>query len=518
MKTATNITTVLSGLTQGTHYSDVKRFNAATQTWESYASSQFTQFEPGKGYNIIGLTNASFNYGATQQTTTFAYDSTGARTKKQVTGGSTTVYLGKDYEVEGAVTSKHIFLGDRRISTKKSDGTLQFIHTDHINSSNVITDASGNQSALLEFDPYGSTVTHTGSANPKHKFTGQEEDSSTRLYYYGARYYDPQLGRFITADPTVQHPTDPQDFNRYAYARNNPIRFTDPTGLGWLSKLFAVIFAIATLPFTAGQSGWIIVGVAALGGAAGGLAGAAIEKSNLAKGALQGAAIGAAVGATAAALGAGGGGAGGGGSASSVQITTSTTGIESSTVINITGVAEAIGTTGASAKGTIVLWNAIGSGVAWAATDSASGFPNKENSNASQSEKSSFAKRYPTSVYYGPSAITGQFLHDKKALEDIFGKFYKQPGHNEIRDAYRHAAASKAATESTDELTTALAGWYYEITHFFQPRSMPAWEYVQESRMDLHNNREGRMAARAGRDIKRENLVGDPFNNTKGNY
>ena len=77
-----NVSTVLTGLVQGTDYSDVKRFNAATQTWESFASSQFTQFEPGKGYNITGLRNAGFSYGKTETTTTFVYDSTGARVKK----------------------------------------------------------------------------------------------------------------------------------------------------------------------------------------------------------------------------------------------------------------------------------------------------------------------------------------------------------------------------------------------------------------------------------------------------
>ncbi len=128
---------------------------------------------------------------------------------------------------------------------------------------------------------------------------------------------DPQLGRFITADPTVQRAFDPQDLNRYAYARNNPIRFTDPTGLGWLSKLFAVIGALiatALLPATAPM--WAFVLVGAIGGAIGGLAGAAIEKSSLASGAIGGAAIGAAVGAgVGAAQGAGGvGGAGGSGS------------------------------------------------------------------------------------------------------------------------------------------------------------------------------------------------------------
>ncbi len=250
VKTGVNVTTVLSGLTQGTHYSDVKRFNATTQAWESYVGGTFTQFEPGKGYNIIGLTSASFSYGKTETTTTFVYDSTGQRVKKTA-GATTTTYLGQDYDVTGVTSTKYIFLGDTRLATKDSSGTLQFIHDDRIGSANVITDSSGNQVGLLEFDPYGSTVTQTGSADPKHKFTGKELDS-TRLYYYGARYMDPQLGRFVSADPTISRPEDPQDFNRYAYCRNNPIRFTDPTGLSWLSKhwkkiVTAIIIIIAVI-------------------------------------------------------------------------------------------------------------------------------------------------------------------------------------------------------------------------------------------------------------------------------
>jgi hypothetical protein len=53
------------------------------------------------------------------------------------------------------------------------------------------------------------------------------------LYYYGARYYDATIGRFISADTIVQSPFDPQSLNRYAYCRNNPLRYTDPTGYGW---------------------------------------------------------------------------------------------------------------------------------------------------------------------------------------------------------------------------------------------------------------------------------------------
>lgn len=70
----------------------------------------------------------------------------------------------------------------------------------------------------------------TGTVSVNHKYTSQELDSETGLYYYGARYYDPVLGRFISPDTIIQDPSNPQDLNRYSYVANNPVNYTDPTG------------------------------------------------------------------------------------------------------------------------------------------------------------------------------------------------------------------------------------------------------------------------------------------------
>lgn len=61
-------------------------------------------------------------------------------------------------------------------------------------------------------------------------YTGQRLDTSTDLMFYNARYYDPAIGRFISADTIVPNPANPQDLNRYSYVRNNPVSFNDPTG------------------------------------------------------------------------------------------------------------------------------------------------------------------------------------------------------------------------------------------------------------------------------------------------
>ncbi|HEY32480.1 MAG TPA: hypothetical protein G4O10_05180 [Dehalococcoidia bacterium] len=79
----------------------------------------------------------------------------------------------------------------------------------------------------MSYYPYGST--RSGDVPTDKKFTGQRLDG-TGLYYYGARHYDPAIGRFISADTIVQDFANPQTLNRYSYCVNNPLKYTDPTG------------------------------------------------------------------------------------------------------------------------------------------------------------------------------------------------------------------------------------------------------------------------------------------------
>ena len=66
-------------------------------------------------------------------------------------------------------------------------------------------------------------------------FTGQRLDA-TGLYYYGARYYDATIGRFISPDTVIQSLANPQTLNRYSYCGNNPLKYTDPTGHDYISE------------------------------------------------------------------------------------------------------------------------------------------------------------------------------------------------------------------------------------------------------------------------------------------
>ena len=88
--------------------------------------------------------------------------------------------------------------------------SVRLHHNDHLGGVNVITDLSGNKVQLTEYDPWGKVSRSEGNVEPERRFTGQILDPESGLYYYGGRYYDADLGRFISPDPFVPQPGNPQ--------------------------------------------------------------------------------------------------------------------------------------------------------------------------------------------------------------------------------------------------------------------------------------------------------------------
>lgn len=110
-------------------------------------------------------------------------------------------------------------------------------HPDHLGSSTVITDQTGAVVQRASYLPFGAMLeAPTDGADLHHYFTGKELDPSTSLYDFGARYYDPAVGRFTQPDPLIQNLYDPQTLNPYTYARNNPLRLVDPDGRAFSSS------------------------------------------------------------------------------------------------------------------------------------------------------------------------------------------------------------------------------------------------------------------------------------------
>jgi len=137
----------------------------------------------------------------------------------------------------------------------------------------------------VQYDPYGEVLTSTLPVTLTDRlFTGQRFDSSSGLYYYNARYYDPHLGRFIQPDTLVPDPLNPQAWNRFSYVYNNPASYVDPGGHDGI-LVAALIFGGAFL-IGAGAGGyyayhqgygfesWQLYAYAGMGGLAG-VAGAA---------------------------------------------------------------------------------------------------------------------------------------------------------------------------------------------------------------------------------------------------
>ncbi|MEK7113528.1 MAG: RHS repeat-associated core domain-containing protein, partial [Patescibacteria group bacterium] len=175
----------------------------------------------------------------------------------------------KYYNKEGSTDIKHIYLpaqagmGDTLIASVKGTGTsavVSYIHTDHLGSTDKVTNTNAEISELSDYYPYGSpriSTTFSGSSEQR-KYTGHEFDSQTELTYANARYYNGNTARFLSQDPIYllvgskkfedkwkknwrdvkegknsalnEYLSNPQNLNSYSYALNNPLKYTDPTG------------------------------------------------------------------------------------------------------------------------------------------------------------------------------------------------------------------------------------------------------------------------------------------------
>ncbi|HGM7335748.1 TPA: RHS repeat domain-containing protein [Stenotrophomonas maltophilia] len=105
---------------------------------------------------------------------------------------------------------------------------VEYIHTDALGSPVAITDANGQVIERTVYEPYGAVVNRPLADGPG--YTGHVTDSETGLSYMQQRYYDAQLGMFISVDEVTPHDQQDEHFNRYWYARGNPQRYLDSDG------------------------------------------------------------------------------------------------------------------------------------------------------------------------------------------------------------------------------------------------------------------------------------------------
>ncbi len=151
----------------------------------------------------------------------FTYDGLGRRLKKLV-DGETTLYPFEDYEISHYGTAMKYLAGG------KQHGTLfGAFHRDHFGSIQSITTSSG-EAIHKVYTPFGDTYSAIGWYQEEQKGWIGEREEETELVYLNARFYDPEIGRFISPDPIAR---SGQGLNRYSYSLNNPINILDPSGL-----------------------------------------------------------------------------------------------------------------------------------------------------------------------------------------------------------------------------------------------------------------------------------------------
>ncbi len=165
-----------------------------------------------------------------QITEQYIYDGDGKRIKK-IDSESVRIYIYSGINVlyEINMTSQmdgvYVYGPTGKIAKKVNDIT-EYYHTDHLGSTRVTTSENGETITEIRYKPFGEQINTT---EERYTYNGKELDA-TGLYYYGARYYDPEIGRFLARDPLQGEKEVPQTLNRYVYCLNNPLRYIDPTG------------------------------------------------------------------------------------------------------------------------------------------------------------------------------------------------------------------------------------------------------------------------------------------------
>jgi RHS repeat-associated protein len=199
-----------------------------TYTWDARGRMTGATLPNGEavtyGYDALGRrANASLDpAGSTpSQSTTFLYD--GANVVLDRNSDSSSVEYLNGPGIDNKLRQK-----------SASTGSLHFM-SDHLGSTIALTSETGGVIERQQYEPFGQT---SSSQLTRYGFTGRERDNATGLMYYRARWYDPQIGRFMSEDPIGLEGGQ----NFYAYVQDNPVNLVDPFGLAYTKAQCAALF------------------------------------------------------------------------------------------------------------------------------------------------------------------------------------------------------------------------------------------------------------------------------------
>ena len=232
------------------------RVTAAGVSYTSNALNQYTQIGANsltysQGGELLTYNGATYSYNADQKliqgikgtnTVNFTYDCSLRRSSTSLNNviQEQYIYDGEDviadYDASWGLLRKYIFApGTDNILAMKTSSTNYYYLKDHLGSVKELTNTLGNVIEQYDYTEYGQVSFYDGSMNSitgtaysnRYLYTGREYDQNLGIYYYRARFYSPEIGRFLTPDPKIFIDGP----NVYGYVNNNPLKFLDPYGL-----------------------------------------------------------------------------------------------------------------------------------------------------------------------------------------------------------------------------------------------------------------------------------------------
>jgi RHS repeat-associated protein len=192
------------------------------------------------------LVGATVSEGGVTRNVGYQYNAQGVRVGKVVDGVETRYLIDElqpysqvveEYDAAGNARGSYVYGYD--LIGKLQGNQASFYHVDGLGSTRLLTNGLGAVTDTYSYDAFGNSIVSTGGSNNPYLFAGQQRDAETGLDYLRARYYDPFVGRFVSADAYEGSLNDPLSLHDYLYAHANPVVNTDPSGYFTIAEMHA---------------------------------------------------------------------------------------------------------------------------------------------------------------------------------------------------------------------------------------------------------------------------------------